>query len=245
MNDELYGEMFEMEQRHWWFTAKHRIVGNLLKRFMRAAPGARPRVADLGCGCGKMLEILSSTCDAVGTDASPQAIDFCAQRHVQAVIGRFPSEIPLQKASFDAVLLLDVLEHLDEDVASAQTAAGLLKPGGVMICSVPAYRWLWSKRDEFHQHKRRYAKNEFRQLFSQPGLKLELLSYANTLLFVPAAAGRLMSKLVPPANGQTDLRLPPAPINALLRETFAFERHLLGRLWMPFGLSLIAVARKD
>ena len=246
MNEELYPEMYEMEQRHWWFAAKHRIVASLLRRYLAPrANGVKPRVADLGCGCGMMLRVLSADYDVVGTDASPQAIAFCAQRGVKAVIGLFPNDIPLERGSWDAVLLLDVLEHLDEDAPSARTAAALLKPGGIMVCTVPAYQWLWSKRDAHHQHKRRYSKPQFRRLFDQPGMKLELLSHMNTMLFPAAAAARLTRKLFPIKDGQTDLRVPPAPVNAALRTAFASERALLGRAWMPFGLSLVAVARKE
>jgi SAM-dependent methyltransferase len=244
MNDELYPEMYEMEQRHWWFAAKHRIVSSLLRRYIAPMNGSKPRVADLGCGCGMMLHKLSAEYDVVGTDASPQAIAFCAQRGVKAVIGLFPNQIPLDRGAFDAILMLDVLEHLEEDLPSAQTAASLLKPGGVMICTVPAYQWLWSKRDEHHQHKRRYNKPQFRKLFEQPGLKLEMISYMNTMLFPVAAAARLTRKVFPIRDGQTDLRVPPAPVNVALRTTFASERALLGRAWMPFGLSLAAVARR-
>jgi SAM-dependent methyltransferase len=246
MNEELYPELYEMEQRHWWFTAKHTIVASLLRRFLgRSSEDARQRVADLGCGCGMILQKLSSTYDVIGADGSDQAVAFCAQRGVKAVIGRFPDDIPLERNTYDAVLLLDVLEHLDDDLASAKTAASLLKPGGILVCTVPAYQWLWTKRDEHHQHKRRYSKRQFRRLFEMPGLKLELLSYMNTALLPLAVVERLMRKIFPIGAGQTDLRVPVAPINAAMRTTFASERLLLGRVWMPAGLSLVAVARKQ
>lgn len=153
----------------------------------------------------------------------------------------------MPRESFDAVLLLDVLEHLDEDRASAEAAAALLKPGGILLCTVPAYQWLWSKRDEYHHHRRRYAKGQFRALFDQPMLRLELFSHFNTWLFPLAAAARLKSRAFPPRHAAaeaTDLRLPPAPLNRAMQAIFASERLVLGRVPMPFGLSLVAVARR-
>ena len=244
MNRELYAEMYEMEQRHWWFAAKHRIVAGLLRRMLRPSSGGKARVADLGCGCGMMLHVLEHDYDVIGVDSSDQAIEFARQRGVRVVAGSFPEQIPLEKGAFDAVLMLDVLEHLDDDAAAVNSAAALLRPGGIIIATVPAYQWLWSKRDEHHHHRRRYAKARFRCLFGGPGLKLEMLSYLNTFLFPLAAAARLASKVFGSGAATTDLRVPPVPVNAILRQIFACEGPLLGRLPMPFGLSLAAAARR-
>ena len=244
MRDELYDEMFVMEQRHWWFAGKHRIVASLLERYLPPAEnGRKPRIADLGCGCGMLLSKLRDKYDVSGVDMSPQAVAFSAQRGVRVERGGLPDDVPLEHAAYDAVTLLDVLEHLDADLASARAAAGLLRPGGILLCTVPAYPRLWSARDEHHHHKRRYTASQFRALFDQPDLRLELFSHYNTWLFPAAAAVRVASRWIPPRNG-TDLSVPPAPINALLRTTFASERHLLGRVKLPFGLSLVALARK-
>jgi SAM-dependent methyltransferase len=240
MRENLYPEMFEMEQRHWWFRAKHRVAMSLLSRYVK--PGAR--IADLGCGCGMMpWKLQNAGYEVVGMDMADEAIAFAAQRGVKVLKGGLPAPIPFEaNDKFDAVLMLDVLEHLEHDVASAKAAADLLKPGGVMICTVPAYQWLYSQRDADHQHFRRYAKKQYRALFEIPTLKLELLSHYNFWLFPIAAGGRLLSKLFPPKGG--DLRVPPAPLNAALYHTMASERGLLGRLTLPWGLSLISVARR-
>jgi SAM-dependent methyltransferase len=244
MRDELYEEMFEMEQRHWWFAAKHRIVADLLKRMLpKREEGERAKVADLGCGCGMLLYKLKDRYDVVGVDGAQKAIEFCALRGVPVKLGRFPEEIPLEREAFDAVLLLDVLEHLERDVQTAQAAAKLLKPGGILMCSVPAYQWLWSPRDEHHQHFRRYGRKRFVELMEATGLKVEMVSFFNTWLFPVAAAGRLAAKLRR-SDQMKDLRVPPQPVNATLSTMFGSERHLLGRVSLPFGLSLIGVGRK-
>lgn len=244
MQDDVYRTMFEIEDHHWWYTAKQRIVLSLLDRYLAPHNGTKPRVADLGCGCGAMLARLKDQYDAVGVDGSPHAIEFCAKRGIQAELGQLGETLALQPASFDAVLLLDVLEHLEHDRKTIEQAVGLLKPGGILICTVPAFQWLWSYWDTIHHHYRRYRRRQFGKLFENIGLKIEVLSYANTLLFPVAASVRTLQRLRKPANQQTSMRVPMAPLNWTLRKIYAGERHMLGRVPMPFGLSIVSVARK-
>jgi SAM-dependent methyltransferase len=244
MREDLYEHLYRVEDRHWWYVGKRQIVDALLTRFLPPTTnGARPRVADLGCGCGAMLVHLKDRYDVLGVDPSPQAREFCAQRGVEVSLGHLPDGIDLPAESFDAVLLLDVLEHLEDDFASARGAARLLKPGGVMICTSPAYQWLWSDWDQKHYHKRRYSLAGFVRLFTEAGLSVESASYANTALFPLAATARLTSRLIG-RRGAGETRVPIAPVNATFRGVFASERHVHGRLKLPFGLSVLAVARK-
>src|SRR5690349_10951775 len=118
MRDDVYSEMFRIEDAHWWYVSKQEIVLDLLRRYLPApANGERPRVADLGCGCGAMLNRMKDRYDAVGVDGSPHAIEFSAKRGIRVDLGSLPDGISLPKSSYDAVLLLDVLEHLQDDVA--------------------------------------------------------------------------------------------------------------------------------
>jgi len=242
MQEELYGEIFAAEEKHWWFVARHRIVLHLLNVYMPPIRGIRHNVADLGCGCGMMLHRLAEQYDAIGIDDSRHAIDFALQRGVTAKYGALPDNVPLARESYDAVLMLDVLEHLKDDRAAVEVAASLLKPGGIMICTVPAHMWLWTKFDEDHHHFRRYSKKQFRSLFDQPSFRLELLSHLNAILFAPAALWRILATKVFERDRARYMRLPP--FNSALGSIFASERLLLGKLPMPLGLSFIAVARK-
>ncbi len=237
----LYQEMFELEQRHWWFAAKHRIVLDLLHRqpFRR---DRKPRVADIGCGCGRMLELLSQEYEAVGVDASPIAVEFCRKRGVNVVQGALPDAVPLDQQSFDAVLMLDVLEHLDDDVACARSVARLLAPGGTLLLTVPAYQWLYGPHDAAHHHRRRYNRGQLREVLSDAGLRVNYLSYYNALLFPLALLQRAMQHLGKPGAAKVSTAPPPGPVNAIFGAIFASERHLVGRTNLPFGLSLIAVA---
>jgi SAM-dependent methyltransferase len=187
---------------------------------------------------------------AVGVDASDTALSYCAARGVQAVKGSLPDHLGLPPSQADAVLMLDVLEHLDDDLAAMLAAIDLLRPGGFLIATVPAYTWLWTRRDEFHHHKRRYSLARWRQTLSDAagrcGAKPLMVSYFNTYLFPLAAAGRLASRLLPQPDHPGDMSIPPLGINRLLAGIFASERWpLCAGISLPFGLSLLAVLQKS
>jgi SAM-dependent methyltransferase len=249
MQEHIYEHLYQVEDRHWWYIAKRLLVEAMLQRFLRPSDTddgnclPRPRVADIGCGCGAMLQQLRDHYDVVGVDPSPQAREFCARRGIEVAIGSLPNGLTLARSSFDAVLLLDVVEHLDDDDASVRASAQLLKPGGIMVSTSPAYQWLWSDWDVQHHHRRRYTLEQFRALFTRAGLRIELSSYANTALFPLAATARLAGRFFG-RRGAGEMRVPPAPVNAVLRTLFASERGVLGRLQLPFGLSVIVVARR-
>lgn len=243
MHDEIYEKMYEVEDRHWWFSAKRKIILSLLERYMPARRARPLKVADLGCGCGRTLQALSSRFDAVGLDSSTTAIEFCRARGVDARLGSLPDDIPFERASFDAVVLGDVLEHIEDDAAAAVAAAGLLRPGGIMVATVPGLPGLWSRWDEMHGHRRRYTRRTLASALDGTGLEREVLGYCNTLL-LPAAVALRISRGGSDAAAKAQLEPPWRPINALLRAIFAAERHLLGRVPMPVGLSLVAVMRK-
>jgi len=134
----------------------------------------------------------------------------------------------------------DVIEHIDDDEAAVASIAQRLKPAGKFVMTVPAHQWMWSAHDAVNHHKRRYSKASLRRLIENSPLRLEALGYFNSLLFPVAVAERMASKARGKDGG--DLELPPAPLNAALKRTFAAERHLIGRVPLPPGLSLFAVA---
>jgi SAM-dependent methyltransferase len=246
MDEALYDEIFLLESRHWWFRSKRRIVRALLRRHLTPEAGHSSRVCDIGCGCGMMLlDLRAAGYEAVGVDESPRALDYCRRRGVEVMQGSLPDGLPLAPASVDAALLLDVLEHVDDDRASLRAALETVRPGGIVIATVPAYRFLWTRRDEFHHHNRRYGRAQFRDVLGahQRG-RILLLSYMNTVLFPMALAERLIRRIVPEKKAAT-LRLPWAPINRALEASFASERFLLSRgIPLPWGLSLVGVVHR-
>lgn len=244
MENLIYEKMFQVEQSHWWFSGKRLVINDLLERFLLRRTGRRPlELLDIGCGCGASLAGLPGGFHAVGVDSSPLAIEFCGKRGVEAGLGSLPDDLAFEPASFDAVVLADVLEHVDDDVAAARAAADLVAPGGVMIVTAPALEWMWSRWDEAHGHKRRYRMESFKRALGKTDLAIEFVTYYNTILLPAAALVRLLGKLSGDPT-KTQLEVPPAPVNAALKAVFAWERHLVGRIPLPIGLSLLALLRR-
>jgi len=244
MRAEMYALHEAHEEAHWWFSARRRIVMHLLRRELRGA-GASRRLLDVGCGAGGLLAYLRAFGDVVGVDPSPDAVAFAAQKRSGDVrLGRLPDEMPLGADDrFDVITLLDVLEHIDEDDAALRTLHGLLKPNGLLLLTVPAFQFLWSGHDVVNEHKRRYTSSQLRERLHSAGFHVEILSYYNTTLFAPVAVIRFAKRWLGGVQGQGDLGAVPRPLNAVLRAIFAAERHVLGAVRLPFGVSLIATAR--
>lgn len=235
MEPDAYREMAATEGRHWWFAGRRAILASLIERL--GLP-ARADILELGCGTGGNLEMLArfGTVAAMETDDAARAIalDKTAGRFdIRA--GRCPDRIPFAGQRFDLLCMIDVLEHVEEDVATLRALRGLLAPGARALLTVPANPWMWSKHDEFLHHKRRYTATELREKALQANLEVVTLSYFNTLLFPLAATARLLN-----VEGSN---VPPAPVNRLFYALFSAERWVAGRVPLPFGVSLLAVFR--
>jgi SAM-dependent methyltransferase len=242
MNDTLIDQMEEVQERHFWFRARTEILLGLLAS--RLKPG--DRVLDAGCGTGQLLAALPDHIRPAGLDTSPRALEHAARRLANRPAdlrpGHLPEAFPFPPGSLDWVLLTDVLEHIEDDRASLRTLHTALAPGGGLLLTVPAFRFLWSRHDEEHGHFRRYTAPELRARLEEAGFVIERLSYYNFLLFPLVLAVRLVKKLT--GDHGNDMALPSPPVNQLLYTLFRGERHWLVRHDFPWGVSLIAIARK-
>jgi SAM-dependent methyltransferase len=142
--------------------------------------------------------------------------------------------------SYDLVAVLDVIEHVEDDVAALKAIAKVLRPGGKILITVPAHQWMWSAHDVVNHHKRRYSKATLAASLEKAGLGWRKLHWFNSLLFPVAVAARFAGKLT--GKDDSDDSPPPKPLNALFEAVFGLERHLVGRLPLPPGVSLFAVA---
>lgn len=237
----VFERMAEQDQRHWWFVARRRILAEIVRRVVR--PRKAARVLEVGCGTGHNLEMLGQfgALDACELDAV--ARDMASDRLGRPVLeARLPDLSMFKVASYDLVALLDVLEHVPDDLGSLKAIRQLLKPGGALLLTVPANKWMWSAHDVAHHHFRRYTKGELGALLSQAGYEVELHSHFNTLLFPAVAAARILGKIR--GSESADDEMSGVKMNGMLERIFGFEAGMIGRVPMPFGVSLIAVARR-
>jgi len=247
MDLSMYRDFAELhEDRHWWFVGRRKIVRSLLGTLLG---GRHDRtILEIGCGTGGMLPLLAEFGRVTGIDPSEDAIRYSRQRHgrhAELLRVDFPGDLPPRRG-YDVVALFDVLEHLDDDAVALRRAASLLAPGGLLVATVPAHRFLWSPHDVIHHHRRRYARRELRSRIRESGLLLVRLSYFNMFLFPAVLLARLLRReTTGAAAGRSDFKITPGPVNASLARLFGSERFLLRRLDLPFGVSLLAVARKE
>lgn len=238
MDRSAYASMSAQEQDHWWFVARRAIIDSLVRTHVPLSPNAQ--ILEAGCGTGGNLALLAQygALDAMEYDADARA--FATARGLCRVeAGALPGAIGFDDKRYDLIALLDVLEHIDEDDASLRALGARLAPQGRILLTVPAAPWLWSDHDVLHHHKRRYTHEGLLEVVRAAGLKVEVSGYFNSLLFPLAVAQRVAHQLLR-RNAPLDAR--PSPlVNAALQRVFAAERHLLGRIPFPMGLSLYAI----
>ena len=238
MERAVFDRMAELDSRHWWFVARRRILSDLIAREVPLPNHAR--ILEIGCGTGHNFEMLGrfGHVDALEIDDGARAL-------ASSRLGREVGTAPLPELTgipddaYHLIALLDVLEHIEEDRASLASIKRKLAPGGRILLTVPANEWMWSAHDAAHHHHRRYSKAALRSVIASAGLRIETMSYFNTLLFPVAAAARVAGKLM--RKTKSDDALPAAPVNALLGTIFGLERHIVGRIPLPAGVSLVAV----
>lgn len=241
MDRKIYEQMAKLDADHWWFAARRRILAELIERVAR--PPKNARILELGCGTGHNLTMLGrfGTVEASELDDTARAI--ASERLGKPVkAAALPDVSMFDAAGYDLIALLDVLEHVPDDAGSMKAILGLLKPGASLLLTVPINPWMWSAHDVAHHHHRRYRRSEIVALARDAGFDIDLVSPFNTLLYPPIAAVRLLGKMT--GKESSDDAMPSPTVNRLLDTVFGLERSLIGRVPMPFGVSLVAVLRR-
>lgn len=241
MDRETYDRMRVLQETHWWFVARRRILADQIARLPLPAD---PRILEVGCGPGGNLDMLKRFGHVEAIEPDAESRDYAAGRAgVTVRSGLLPDRLPDFEAPFDMIAAFDVIEHVDDDAGAIRALGSLLNPGGVLVTTVPAGAWMWSRHDEHHHHKRRYALPAYRRLFEGAGLSVRRATHFNTLLFPPIAAVRLLQKLTR-SEGGNDEAVPAPAINAALTRLFAAEAGLLRAVDLPFGVSILLIAER-
>lgn len=238
MDRATYDRMAEIDQDHWWFVARRRIIASLIERH-RPKPGPM-RILEVGAGTGSNLALLQryGAVDAIEPDDGARA--FAEQRSGLSIKGGYLPNVPLDDGAYDMIVLLDVLEHIPGDVEALSCLKDKLAPGGRILVTVPGAPWMWSAHDVAHHHQRRYTAAQLRGVFGRAGLKARYLTHFNSVLFPLIAAVRLLGKLSGKEGG--DDAMPSKPVNAALTSLFGAERLWVARVPVPFGVSIAIVA---
>ena len=240
MNAEEYERMYRLEDTYWWFLGRHRLAADLLDRGFERRRDLR--ILDIGCGTGAMSVRLAAWGQVVSADFSPLALAFSRRRGLHRLCAADAMRLPFRDASFDAVVALDILEHLPDDAAAAREIRRVLRPGGRLVATVPAYPSLWSAHDVALMHQRRYVAPQFRRLMEEGGLTVRRLTYATTLLFPIAWTVRMLTRRSP--TPKANLVALPGAANRLLVGVTQAENALLRVCDLPFGLSVCCVAER-
>ena len=202
-----------------------------------------PRILDLGCGTGVILGEMTQWAEPIGLDISELALKFCQKRGLGNLVQARGEHLPIQTGSVDGVLALDIFEHIEDHNAAYKEAARVLKPGGALVLSVPAFRWLWGPHDVALMHFRRYTAAEMRRCLEDAGLQVERLSYSVFYLFPVVVLVRVLEKL---KRGKPEASLPQLGsfFNNMLIGLQDVEASTIARTNLPWGSSVVAVGRK-
>ncbi len=243
MQHHTYSIMYRVEESHWWFVGRRRILSSFVERIVKSLDQTQPRILDVGCGTGANLEMLSRFGSAEGVDVSAEALEFCEARGLRNVRQGEAEHLPYEDSSFDLVTGLDVVEHLDDDLAGLKEMRRALRPDGRALLFVPAFMFLWGVQDDISNHRRRYTLAGLKDVVSRAGFEVERATYANITFFLPILVGRLLMRLTGyrPAS---ENNLTVGFLNGVLGSIFGVEAPLLRYLNFPFGVSIICVARR-
>jgi SAM-dependent methyltransferase len=242
MQPHTYSIMYSIEENHWWFAGRRRILASFLKRICATLPN-KPEILDVGCGTGANLQLLGKFGQAEGVDVSPDALAFCRERGLTGVRLGTAERLPYPDESFDLVTGLDVVEHLDDDIAGLKEMKRVLRPGGRALVFVPAFMFLWGVQDDISHHRRRYTIRQIKRSMTAAGLEVERATYTNVTFFLPILLGRVLMRITgfrPASENVLTIDFLNKPLGLILG-----SEHLWLRFFnIPIGVSAICVARR-
>lgn len=244
----VYEQFALLEENHFWFKGRRTIFFDLIGRTLdEQNPNPKREILEIGCGAGGMLGPLGEFGNVTGIDISHEYTQFCHKRGYERVVTGSGYELPFRDNSFDMVALFDVIEHIPDDQKVLEEVRRVLKPGGQVFISVPAYQFMFSQNDRVAHHLRRYTAGRLNALLAKVGLQSKKTTYFNTFLFpliLPAVMVlKLKEKIFGLPKGLTNLSHEfKEPVNGIFGWVMGSERWLLRHIEFPFGHSLIAMA---
>jgi len=243
MMEHTYPILYRVEQSHWWYIGRRRIIAGFVEEICRGVTDRRPRILDVGCGTGANLLLLSKYGDAEGVDVSEDALAFCRERGLNHLKLGAGEDLPYDDNTFDLVTAFDVVEHMDDDLAGLSEMYRVLRPGGHALLFVPTFMFLWGLQDEVSNHRRRYRLPELRRVLEQAGFQIERSTYANITFFAPIWLVRKVMRLTG-IKTDTENSINVPALNGIFGSLFGAESTILRYINLPFGVSGLCVAKK-
>lgn len=239
MDIKLHKQHQNLQKSHFWFKVKDNLLKDLVQRYLKS----KDKILDFGCNYGHSTRLLQSLgYDTFGLDISDEAIGYGRSLGIKNIF--LESEKYFPPNSFDAIISLDVLEHIEDDKNALKNLLNLVRPNGIIVIMVPAYMFLWGVQDTISHHYRRYTLKKLIDLSNSVGAEVIRKSYFNTLLFIPIAMFRLFTRFFIKNPHDSDLDINNSFMNKLFFYIFDFERRILRYFDMPFGVSILLILRK-
>jgi SAM-dependent methyltransferase len=244
MQQHTYAIMDEVEGSHWWFVGRRKILESFLEPIVEKLRTSHSelRTLDVGCGTGANIEMLSQYGEAEGVDVSDDALEFCKRKGLRVQKG-LAETLPYENGTFDLTTALDVVEHLDDDIAGLREMFRVTRKGGYSLIFVPAFMWLWGVQDDISNHRIRYTKKQIVDRLQKAGYVVERATYANWTFFTPILAGRTIMKLTG-LKPESENNITISGLNGIFGKLFGAERFWLKYLNFPLGVSIVVVARR-
>jgi len=240
----FYKEMYNLENYHWWFLGKKTLLCAFLAKYADLKNHSM-KILDVGCGTGMIMFLLKNYGETYGIDISEEALNFCRLRGHKYLKKARANNVPFDNQFFDLVIAFDLLEHLEDDEGAVKEFYRILKKGGILLISVPSFKFLYSEHDLAAGHKRRYTANQIKRLMKQKQFSIMKITYTNMFIFPLVVVYRLLKKFFPIREQvKTDFFSVPLIINKILSSIYRLEAILLARMDFPFGLSVVCVVRK-
>lgn len=242
MNTAEYHAMAELEDTYWWHVGRKYIVDHQLEWMLpKESNGA---ILNIGSGTGGMVPILERYGEVTNVDSSKEAIAFLKKKNIKNLHEADATNLPFPDNHFDAVVALDVLEHIEDDDAALREWRRVVKPGGSLLLTVPAYRWLWSGHDESLHHYRRYRASKLHKKLNHANYLVTKSSYAIVFSFPLIVGFRVLEKIMRPKKQETSYVMLPSPVNRFFIFLLRVEGWIIQYLNFPFGTSVLIRARK-
>lgn len=248
MNPEEYANLMRIEKHHWFYRGKRELVRRWLGR--AGAPGPADLLVDCGAGTGLFAEEMRAGCRVLAVDDHDESLELARAAFPRLEVRRGScTALPVGDGEASCVTALDVIEHVADDAAAIGEFVRILRPGGLLVITVPAFQSLWSDWDLALHHQRRYNRAELRAKLTRPDLQILDQRFVNGLVF-PLVWWIRRARRANPAGvasaaptRRSEDRVPPGPLNAGLRHWFVWEG-TQGIVRLPFGVGQLAVARK-